>query len=1665
MLVGGGGFGGFDQQFIEANNTYISIIMDNSLLYLNTPSASIIEPPINTSLQNLPIEKLAWEDFEKLCLRIARLEHNIDDCEIYGIKGQKQDGIDIFAQKQNNKYSCYQCKRYQTITEKTLETAVKAFSAEWKDKSDKFYFCTTASLNLTQLQKKFNQLKRDLKKEQIELIKWDKAQIESILKDQPKIVYDFFGKEWVKLFNGADELNDIIVKRKLDGNEIIKFRKELGDLYAIVFNIYDPGIPVQELNGELFSIQDRFIVPDVFEETDNISGNTPRPDSEDTGEAREDNHQSRDMSYYQIGEYWQDGFPDYTIHSHLANTSSRKDKNPINDFQNIVTQKRTNIDVILPSGRKIMVIGDPGYGKSTLLRYIILDLLSDKPMLTNLSRTWGQFLPIWLPFAFITKNLEDNPNLNISELLNLWFKSLDKAYIFEFVKDALIDERLLLIIDGVDEWTSINAARQAISKIEIHADSFNSIIIYSSRPYGYKVLSDSFPKVQEFKLCSFSETQQKGFIFNWYKRWTTTIKKADDNYAQNETNAFVAELKKSSDLSYLAASPLLLSILITQRMRDSFLPKNKLKALETISEYLINRHPSKRQSNASIIDNKTALEFDIYEVFTELAFYIQGHSNDGVILKSEANKVIESYLVRSMHYEAPKARKSSADLLNIGANHIGIIIEKSNDEVAFIHRQFQEYLAAKYLSELDQVLVENTLQTYADLPGWHQVITNFFGLIPSRSALIFKAYLDCLQSVDTDVEKARYIDFLKYEIALHLNNVPIDVSKTYLHQLFSEFDLEAPRTAKHSLLRLILDASENPKIKQEVKSYLFQYFPNHYKYDDYRLGYLRQLPIGNLSKIQVEFLFFSIINGNNNQRYSASKTLMKLIKNEQVISGLTRIIDIYSNPEIVSYTLNSMISDDVPVDIRQSLLKKFGNSEHPQIKFFGIKLKVNLQKHTAKDMDVFLELQRGISHNLKQEVIDILIDGWPNSNKLLKKCIVAVDRGSYHLRDIDDEIAWKVLFHSFNHRKEVVDLIIQEIQTQDFPFIGVHDHQGWPYLANYFRDNKDLIPVVDQWLDKQKIQDPQLSFASLIGRTEKSKLSLLAKLPKDGLPHWSVMALVDGWKNDPLVISELKKYFTGPNKNKFYAAQYISTVFADEPSVGVGILEEIAFNRDLWFRDRAIQPLIVLDSSYFKENLLEKFITNELPLLPKSDFGQFYNALYPIVEHYHELPLVKDYVFKKLKRETEALDLLIKFYPDHSSEIDELLQVSKPLSIDFRLMIVQKLSERNILDAEILLQLAKYDEEQEEVIKSTAAMIYFGSLLNTEPDKILSICSSNIFYRGHDYEVQRQIAFCGYLMTNNLKSYFAARETDSEKEASPNFLFETYRAKMGEPMANLLVEKFEDVVLEIEGDFKRIVKFNQADSEPIWSFFAKHSDRSSPTYKYISNYISENENTIKDQNLINFLNRTAPHSMMFKRILLRLVNTNIEIHSLIAGQILGNNFNHDKEVFNDLINIDDYYSKPGKIVALCIGWADSPQLRQIFDQLLDKNYNINNSVAYYLRFRFRDTENIMTFFENVFKDYINARFQHSYFIMPLIERIAKDEDLQVAIKKKLLATNLTTAQVSFFSILNSINKIDNEISSWKISQLASSNQENYGYNILKNEVMPLSDVLYQATYF
>jgi hypothetical protein len=177
--------------------------------YLSTPPRPAVPPPTVTRAQELPFGELAWEDFERLCLRLVRLEADVVHCQLYGTAGQDQEGIDLYAKPATqDKYRVYQCKRENDFGPTKIKRAVAKFlDGAWVEKTATLVLCTKESLVEKKRADELEAQRKVLAEKGIRLGVWDSGQLSSMLKGHPGLVDDFFGRAWVEAFCGADAIS------------------------------------------------------------------------------------------------------------------------------------------------------------------------------------------------------------------------------------------------------------------------------------------------------------------------------------------------------------------------------------------------------------------------------------------------------------------------------------------------------------------------------------------------------------------------------------------------------------------------------------------------------------------------------------------------------------------------------------------------------------------------------------------------------------------------------------------------------------------------------------------------------------------------------------------------------------------------------------------------------------------------------------------------------------------------------------------------------------------------------------------------------------------------------------------------------------------------------------------------------------------------------------------------------------------------------------------------------------------------------------------------------------------------------------------------------------------------------------------------------------------
>jgi hypothetical protein len=100
-------------------------MQENPSWVLELPDAHDLAPPVDTLEQELPFGKITWQNFERLCLRLAASDGDVEYCRLYGTEGQEQGGID--RRRSTTKYATWQSKRHKSFSPGQIETAVTDF--------------------------------------------------------------------------------------------------------------------------------------------------------------------------------------------------------------------------------------------------------------------------------------------------------------------------------------------------------------------------------------------------------------------------------------------------------------------------------------------------------------------------------------------------------------------------------------------------------------------------------------------------------------------------------------------------------------------------------------------------------------------------------------------------------------------------------------------------------------------------------------------------------------------------------------------------------------------------------------------------------------------------------------------------------------------------------------------------------------------------------------------------------------------------------------------------------------------------------------------------------------------------------------------------------------------------------------------------------------------------------------------------------------------------------------------------------------------------------------------------------------------------------------------------------------------------------------------------
>lgn len=328
---------------------------------------------------------------------------------------------------------------------------------------------------------------------------------------------------------------------------------------------------------------------------------------------------------------------------------------------------------------KIWIIGEAGSGKTTLLQWIATTVARSTEIIDG---TRGM-LPLLIEMRKFTKE-----NISIKKVIENIMENSSYTIPEGWIERNIENGNFLFLVDGFDE-VEANERQIFFDLLDEIDDQKKCRRIFTARPTVKE--RPSGKNVIEYRVLPMNKRKIKQFIEYWHAAVLEEQLEIDHNDSKSISNNLYEKIVNSDSIIRLASYPLLCAMICALHYRNGRnLPSNKREIYEECCKMLFENRDKER----NIYIDKNVLSYEKKKILlSELAYWMM-RNNCFVITKEQAKGVIE----RSVAGMGIESKEREEDILNYLLERCGILREPELQMIDFIHRTFQEYLAANQIS-------------------------------------------------------------------------------------------------------------------------------------------------------------------------------------------------------------------------------------------------------------------------------------------------------------------------------------------------------------------------------------------------------------------------------------------------------------------------------------------------------------------------------------------------------------------------------------------------------------------------------------------------------------------------------------------------------------------------------------------------------------------------------------------------------------------------------------------------------------------------------------------------------------------------------------------------------------------------------------------------------
>lgn len=443
----------------------------------------------------------------------------------------------------------------------------------------------------------------------------------------------------------------------------------------------------------------------------------------------------------------------------------------------------------------LVILGDPGSGKSTLQKYLatqIIDLRKSDHILKNI-----------IPVFFRLADYSDYYKKYKKSIYEFITNHFDNQYQLIY-RESFEYSNMLILMDGLDEIAETPLRLKVTEQVmDLIARYPNNRYIVTSRVVGYQEskLGGAFV---HYKLLPFRKEEIQLFSDQWYKSIASHTDKNFKHAEQQSENLYNSIFRNPSVLK-LATNPLLMTIISMIHYQGKKLPSKRVELYEISTETFLEHWVQLRITDEKQLKDKS----EIIEILAPIAFEIHKTKSNALIEEAEFKQEFLKYF-QDIHTNtsSPEAKQTCNEFIQFLRQQTGFFYEKGVDDdgnrfYGFMHLTFEEYLAAiEFVSKWNEKEIE--LKDYIFQPRWTEIIR----LAASQIRLSFKGKAGRTQTSNfiqdlLNVEDNFKDSFRPLQLATLIISDDVSINDNLQNEIFNELLNVLSNSANHSLINSI----------------------------------------------------------------------------------------------------------------------------------------------------------------------------------------------------------------------------------------------------------------------------------------------------------------------------------------------------------------------------------------------------------------------------------------------------------------------------------------------------------------------------------------------------------------------------------------------------------------------------------------------------------------------------------------------------------------------------------------------------------------------------------------------------------------------------------------------------------------------------------------------